>query len=324
MAVINLSNGSRIRTFSPPREGVTFDPLTASAAELAIHGFPARPEDPAQLALFQRHYTRMKGRLRCIEPTFTVRPSLRPSKSADTEGEAGGSVPFWSGAVVYAPSGQSFKWLQAEWVVPNVSTAIGSNTIGSTENAYVAVSWIGLGNSSLLQAGAGGSISPGGQPSFFLWHEWTPPGWVTINNLQVNAGDLITVLICTPSGAGSTLSTIYFTNNTQGLQTSYEISFPEGAGDPTSFLGDQAEWIVERPSVTGGLAILPNYGEVFFSSANAVLTNGSLVNAGTPGGNNGSINMVTTNGVLLSTGTIVSPTVVQCQYNGPVDGIIGV
>jgi len=176
MAVINLSNGSRIRTFSPPPDGVAFDPLTASAADLAIHGFPRRPEAPEQLALFERHYTRMKGRLRCIEPTFTVRPSLRPSKSADTEFKAGGSVPFWSGAVVYAPSGQSFQWLQAVWVVPNVSTAIGTSPIGSTENAYVAVSWIGLGNSSLLQAGAGGSISPGGQPSFFLWHEWTPPG----------------------------------------------------------------------------------------------------------------------------------------------------
>jgi hypothetical protein len=78
------------------------------------------------------------------------------------------------------------------------------------------------------------------------------------------------------------------------------------------------------PGGAGGLAILPNYGEVFFSSANAVLTNGTVVNAGTAGGNNGSINMVTTNGVLLSTGSIVSPTVVQCQYNGLEDLIISV
>jgi hypothetical protein len=323
MSVINLSNGSIIRTFTLPPEG--FDPLTASASQLAVYGFPARPEDPAQLAAFVSHYSRMKGRLRYIEPTFTLHPSLRPPKpSGGIPGEAGGSVTFWSGAVVYAPSGQSFKWLQAEWVVPNVSTFVGSNTIGSTQNPYVEVAWIGLGNSSLLQAGSGASISPGGQPSFFLWHEWTPPGWVTINNLPVNGGDLITVVICTPSGAGSTTSTVYFTNNTQALQTSYTLSFPVGSGDPTSFLGDQAEWIVERPSVKGGLAILPNYGQLFFSSCNAVLTNGTVVNAGTTGGNNGSINMVTTNGILLSTGTIVTPTIVQCQYNGPIQGTVSV
>jgi len=40
MAVINLSNGSRIRTFSPPPDGVAFDPLTASAADLRFMAFP--------------------------------------------------------------------------------------------------------------------------------------------------------------------------------------------------------------------------------------------------------------------------------------------
>ena len=48
---------------------------------------------------------------------------------------------------------------------------------------------------------AGAATSPGGKPTFFLWYEWTPPGWVQIDNLPVNSGDLITVVICT-SGAG--------------------------------------------------------------------------------------------------------------------------
>jgi hypothetical protein len=323
MAVINLSNGSRIRTFPPPPAGGAFDPLTASARELAIHGFPARPENPEQLALLERFYARTKGRMRYVEPTFTVLPSKRPSKRTDLGGDAGTAVPNWSGAVVYPPSGQSFQWVEAEWVVPNVSTAVGSNTIGSTQEPYYVLSWVGLGNSSLLQAGAGGFISPGGAPSFFLWHEWTPPGWVAINYPPVNAGDAITVVVCTPQGAGSTVSTISFANNTQGLQTSYEISFPEGAGDPTSFLGDQAEWIVERPTFNDDYTILANFGQVFFSSAIASLANGSIVNAGTTGGNNGSINMVSSNGILLATGSVVSPTVVECQYNGPVVGTFG-
>jgi len=318
MAVVNLSNGSVIRTFNLPPEG--FDPITASDSELAVYGFPARPSDPAILARFESHYRRTKGRMRYIVPEFELRPILRHPEISGAKDAGGATVSFWSGAVVYAPSGESFKWLQAEWVVPNVSTAIGSNNIGSTQNAYVEVAWVGLDNASLLQAGTGTSISPGGKPSSFLWHEWLPPGWVTITNLPVNGGDLIVVVICTPSGQGSTTASIYFTNMTQGLQTSYSLSWPAGSNP---FTGNQAEWIVERPTVTGGSAILPNYGEVVFTGATAVLTNGTVVDAGTTGGNNGSIQMVA-NGVTLSTAVIVSPTVVQCTYNGPVAGLVGV
>jgi hypothetical protein len=206
---------------------------------------------------------------------------------------------------VYATSGQSFKWVEAEWIVSN-----GAAPVAGT--AYSCVSWIGLGNSSLLQAGSGCDVATNGTSSFFLWHEWTPPGWVTITNLAVNAGDLISVVICTPSGTGSTTSTIAFSNNTTGFATSYTLEIPAG----TSFLGDQAEWIVERPTISGSPAQLPDYGQVFFSNANAGFVSGAIVNAGAVGGRNGPVEMVV-NGTTLSTGTVVSQTVVQCQYIGP-------
>jgi hypothetical protein len=311
MAVINLNNGSRIRTFPPPPEGSAFDPLKASNIQLVRHGFPPRPENPELLARFQRHFTRMKGKLRYIEPTFSLRPSMKAS--AGPHGVGGGSTKIWSGAVIYAPSGESFKWVEAEWIIPNVSEPV-------TGNTSTCLSWVGLGNSSLLQAGAGCQFDPAGTPSFFLWHEWLPPGWVTINNLAAQAGDLITVVICTPSGAGSTSSTIYFSNCTSGHSTSYELSFPQGPNDPTSFPGDQAEWIVELSTNGTDEAQVPDYGQVFFSSANAGLENGSLLNAASPGskGNltNGSIDLVI-NGTTLSTGAVLTPTVVQCQYTGP-------
>ncbi len=139
-----------------------------------------------------------------------------------------------------------------------------------------------------------------------------PPGWVTINNLAVNAGDLIAVVICTPSGAGSTSATIYFSNTTSGYATSYALSIPTG----TNFLGDQAEWILERPTFNGSPAQLPDYGQMFFSSANSGLAAGGVVNAGATGGNNGPVNMVV-NGATLSTGAVLTQSVVQCQYVGP-------
>ena len=175
MAVIKLENGATIRTFPPPPEG--FDPLTAPAAELALHGFPARPEDPALLERYGRHFGRVKGRFRYVVPAFTVRPSMRNRSAGTPEGVAGQTI--WSGAVVYAASGQSFKWVQAEWIIPDAAIpAAGANSAD-----YACVSWIGLGNSSLLQAGAGCGFGTNGTANFFLWHEWTPPGWVTINNL---------------------------------------------------------------------------------------------------------------------------------------------
>jgi len=73
---------------------------------------------------------------------------------------------------------------------------------------------------------------------------------------------------------------------------------------------------MERPTFSGSPAQLPDYGQMFFSSANSGLAAGGVVNAGATGGNNGPVNMVV-NGVTLSTGAVLGQSVVQCQYVGP-------
>jgi len=130
--------------------------------------------------------------------------------------------------------------------------------------------------------------------NIFPWHEWYPSDWVEITNLNVNPGDLISMLICTPEGAGSTTAMIYFGNQTSGLATSYEITAPSG----TKLVGNSAEWIVETPIVNGQLTQMPDYGEVFFSVCEGYLGNGSVVNGGT--GNN--INLVQSGGVIKLNG----------------------
>jgi Peptidase A4 family len=117
------------------------------------------------------------------------------------------------------------------------------------------------------------------------------------------------VLICTAQGAGSRAATIYFANHSSGGATSYQISAPSG----TALAGNSAEWVVETPIVNGSLSQMPDYGEAFFSVREAGLTNGSVVNGGT--GN--SINLVR-KATTLSTGTLIAPTVVECQYAGSV------
>src|SRR5271167_4357325 len=118
---------------------------------------------------------------------------------------------------------------------------------------------------------------------------------------------MVTMLICTGQAAGSTTATIYFSNRTSGASTSYNITAP----GTTKLVGNSAEWIVEAPTVGGSQSAIADYGQVFFNVCEAQTSNGTTVNGGS--GNN--INM-TAGGNAVSSGTLVSPTVVQCQYVG--------
>ena len=132
-----------------------------------------------------------------------------------------------------------------------------------------------------------------------------PLSRVEITNLTINPGDLVTMLICTAQGAGSTSATIYFGNQTSGISTSYTITAPGGHQ-----AGRQQRRMDRRNSgVNGVLTQMPDYGEVFFSTCDAGLTNGTTVNGGT--GNN--INLVQA-GATVSTGALITPNVIQCQY----------
>lgn len=69
MSVIDLEDDIRITTFKPPSG---FDPLSATASELEQYGFPARPDHPRLLKLYQHVFTRLKGRLKYVEPSLRV------------------------------------------------------------------------------------------------------------------------------------------------------------------------------------------------------------------------------------------------------------
>ena len=100
---------------------------------------------------------------------------------------------------------------------------------------------------------------------------------VEITNLTINPGDLISMLICTPQGAGSTTATIFFGNQTSGVSTSYQITAPSG----TKLAGTAPNGSSRRTVVGGVLTQMPDYGEVFFSNCEGYLTNGSVINGGT-------------------------------------------
>ena len=196
VSAIELPGGVTIRTFAPPPDG--FNPVKADARALLAHGYPSRPEDPAMLERWERVLSRP---IQLIQPVFRSMPYKRrrlPQVTAQvTHGTE--STDIWSGAVVHAPAGDSFKWIEGEWTVPNAFPPSGA----ADGVWYSASTWIGIdgidGSGDVLQAGCDSDVMTSGgtiQRQLNPWWEWYPAGSFWISNLPVAQGDTMDGLIC--------------------------------------------------------------------------------------------------------------------------------
>jgi hypothetical protein len=305
MKEIVLDGGIKITVAEMAPTG--FDPLTASPAELLKYGLPLRPDAGRHLERYKRVFGSLKARLHQIEPSFRLNGNRVHRPRQRDVGDATETSTNWSGGVVYAPSGQSFKWVEGDWVVPDVGAP--------TQNQwYYCASWIGIdgdGSPDVCQAGVECEVYQSGSSvtrNIYPWWEWYPFSEVQITNFSVSPGDMVTMLICSTQGAGSTSATIYFNNRTTGASVApFTITAPSGY----QLVGNCAEWIVEAPTVGGAQSQIADYGEAFFSVCAAVTTGGTTVDGGT--GDN--INLVA-GGTVLSEGVLITPTIVQCLYAG--------
>jgi hypothetical protein len=310
MKQIVLDGGQRAALFQIPPPG--FDPLEASALDLRRYGFPQLPQHPRLRARYERVLRQMRHKLRFIEPTLRVErgqshgPRRRSALAALEQGTS------WSGVVVQPGSG-SFRWLQGDFVVPNVDAP----EQGSAQCAV----WIGIDGdgqeqdgAQVFQAGIQISVTRTGtsiSASFTPFWEWYPAKPVSITNFAVAPGDLITMVLCSQQGAGSAEGTVFFANRRSGLGTAVALAAPDG----TVLAGRTAEWIVETLNTSAGEQItLADYGEVFFSECQAVTTANEIVEAGS---GNAIVAFGVASGLPISQGAPVAPTVVQCVYTGP-------
>lgn len=304
---MTMPGGTKVTTYRPPRG---FDPLTADNADLQLAGFPPRPDDAHHRARYDHVLNRLKGKLNYIPATLRQNAEVfhgprkrRPEDATETSGN-------WSGGVVFAPAGQPFSWIEADWVIPDVDAP--------TENQwYYCASWIGIdgdGSGDVCQIGfecevyrSGNSITRNVYP----WWEWYPESEVAITNFSASPGDMVTALLCT-SGGGATDASAYFTNRTTGATTSLSFTAPSG----TSLTGNCAEWVVEAPTVGGQQSAMADYGEVFFSVCEAFA--GTIGGGGTTvnGGTGDNINMDDGAGNEVSAGNLITPTIIQCEYVG--------
>jgi hypothetical protein len=72
-------------------------------------------------------------------------------------------------------------------------------------------------------------------------------------------------LICVNS---TPTATVYLTNQSSGVSTSFSITAPGG----TTLVGNSAEWIVERPTINGSVASLSDTKVVYFDEGIAGLS----------------------------------------------------
>ena len=307
MRTIELPGGVTIRTFSPPPDG--FDPVKADDTALLAYGYPSRPEDPAMLERWERVLSRP---IQLIQPAFRSMPYKRRRLPTATAGAAHGTevTDIWSGAVVHAPAGDSFKWIEAEWTVPNAFPPP-----GAVDGVwYSASTWIGIdgidGSGDVLQAGCDSDVMTSGgtiQRQLNPWWEWFPAGSFWISNLPVAQGDTMDGLICVNAGS-TTSATIFLLNVTSGVGASFNATAPPGS----SLAGNSAEWVVERLEIDTNTPELARYGDVYFDAAIAGTVAGTLVDAGS-----GNVIDMTDSGTTISTGEIETPTLVQVRYTGP-------
>lgn len=308
MSVSELPGGVTVRTFSTPPD--SFDPVKADDQALLAYGYPSRPADPELLHRWERV---LSGGIRLIQPTFRSMPYRRRRLPKATAGAAHNTenTGIWSGAVVYAPDGDGFKWIEGEWTVPNAYPPP-----GATDGVwYSASTWIGIdgigGSGDVLQAGCDSDVMTSGgaiQRQLSPWWEWYPAGSFWISNLPVAQGDTLDGLICVDAGS-TTSATIFLLNVTSGVGANFRATAPRDV----SLAGNCAEWVVERLEIDTGTPELARYGDVYFAAANAGTVANTLLNAGS--GN--VINMVDDSGNTISTGLIETPTLVQARYTGP-------
>lgn len=275
------SKGFRIKGFGSLPDG--FEPLTASARQLAAYRLPRRPdaEKEAQLRdLWERAMSRTKF---WITPEFEHHENishgpLRHDKPARRRGAAAKTVRAdvaepvvsnatssnWSGAAVFAPTGKPYRFVGGQWTVPSPNS--------TDDGTYYASEWVGIdgwNSSDVLQAGTETQISKVWiitSTQVYAWWEWYPAGEVKIANLPVSPGDVMYCLICADS---TTHATVTFSNQSTGVGTRFDITAPSG----TSLTGNVAEWIVERPSVNGSVANLTDYAACYFDEC---IAGGSL------------------------------------------------
>lgn len=298
----------------------TFDPVSASAAEIARYGLPARPDKKTNPQGYAGWLTDVSPDIKRIKIEIpTLAAVRRGNKSPSTN---------WSGVVftredISQYGAKSFASVHAAWSLPNVKMPAGvcNKDKNTPEGAYQASVWPGIGGDSeqfkgLIQAGTDSSaqcVRGRSKTQNWLWYEFYPLTSQPISELPVEPGDVVSVYVWAVSGAEAHAHIV-----NRSLRRSVSLRFHQPKGTP--LVGESLEWIIERPTYDGALTNLADYTEATVYEAWGTTAAGKLIVPATDG--TGKIDkrvvvMIDDDGEKLSIPKIIGSEAIHFHNTGP-------
>lgn len=273
---------------APPaviRPALAGDPMAPSLEELVQQGFPPRPDRTQDSAGYSSWLDYVSRPARVVSPRLVPRPDRHATTINNNN--------IWSGLAVKKPA-TTYGYVTGNWNVPYVYDPDtwwdGSHYWypANLGNRYE-VQWVGLdgfsSSNDVVQDGienAVYAIMAGDQywiyvTSYYAWIEWFPADQVMISNFSVAVGDLIyaTAWVGNNSPCGAmdvTANHACFTISRNRNGTVTQVSTSTNKPAATTFVGDSAEMILERPTVGGALYGLPYYGSAYMMGFVALST----------------------------------------------------
>jgi hypothetical protein len=241
-------NGTEAEIMVAPRG---FDPMTATASQLAEYGFPSRPSGPA-------------GRASWNAEMGHAHPAAAPPFLAETHARSSYTDQYslnWSG---YAAGGSDGKFTEAEAYYYEPSYYPDSCSSSS------AVDWAGIGgyykNSPLGQDGTAFGVP--GMAAHQAWWELYPINDIQPVNLTATIGYIVDASVEWIRRGTDTYYAFYVENTRSGAYVALQYH-------TSSYDGRSAEAITERPTINGSISDLSNYKTMTYHQTYA---NGSGLN----------------------------------------------
>jgi hypothetical protein len=289
-----------VMRFAPPPS--SFNPLMASNDQLLRYGLPPRPDASKSPKLYAQWMQGMSIRLIAVVPTFTrttvqhgpardvptndkSRPKNGATYNTTSSNWSGYTILDIDGPFLPSQSTTSIASVGAELAVPKATcTQLKSGQYWSSQ-------WVGFDgfvSRDVVQAGVTADLScPAAMASYYLWMEWFPAYEIKIGTFPVAPGDELLIMVMKVDTTST--ARVFIESVETGNYTSLQLNAPAGV----NFVGDSAEWIVERPAINGTVAALANYWVVLFRYAAATATNSTTYTPGiAPTGSIFNISMV--------------------------------
>lgn len=262
-----------VEEFRQPPQG--WDPFTATDAEVAFFGMPARPSDPADLVAWNNEMSQYSGfgsPSICGEPGPPTGPNQRAPESAVT---LSGHTPSYNWAGVIAPrnSGAGFNYAYGHTYVPESTGGCSSDTHSA---------WVGLGgwnSGTLAQDGLEDSYQNSGVRVFWEMLEGTQDTgmrWITMTS-GIRRSDEISFSTHYFPPSGTTAS--HFSFYVHDYRTG-EVQDPiiyTALTLPAAYFYDSstAEAIDERTQVGSNYPQLRSFGTQYWVDATDTRTDGT-------------------------------------------------